>query len=42
MNMRRLFVIAVAGLAVVSATVIARGVATPGSVLGLPGAQIAG
>ncbi len=41
MKVRRLFVIAVAGLALVAATVIARGVAAPGSVPGLPGAQAA-
>jgi hypothetical protein len=42
MKMRRLFVIAVAGLAVVAATVVSCGVLAPGSVpavLGIPGAQ---
>jgi hypothetical protein len=42
MNVRRLFVIAVAGLAVVAAVVIASGGVAPGSVPGLPGAQPAG
>src|SRR5690348_7276595 len=42
MSVRRLFVIAVAGLAVVAAVVIASGGAAPGSVPGLPGAQPAG
>ncbi|HEY3127039.1 MAG TPA: hypothetical protein VGK07_08245, partial [Candidatus Limnocylindria bacterium] len=40
--MRRLFVIAVAGLAVVAAVVIASGGVAPVSVPGLPGAQPAG
>ncbi len=42
MKMRRLFVVAVAGLAVVSATVVSCGVLSPGGVpfvVGLPGAQ---
>jgi len=42
MKVRRMFVIAVAGLALVSAVVIARGVAAPGSVPGLPAVQFAG
>src|SRR5207249_11040738 len=42
MKMGRLFVIAIAGLALVSAVVIARGVAAPGSVPGLPAVQLAG
>ena len=37
MKMRRLFVIAVAGLAVVAATVVSCGVLAPGSVPGVPG-----
>src|SRR5438132_12387472 len=42
MKVRRRFMIVIVGLAVVSAVVIARGVAAPGSVPGLPGAQLAG
>jgi len=42
MKMGRLFVIAIAGLALVSAILIARGVAAPGSVPGLPAVQLAG
>src|SRR5438046_9074122 len=42
MKMGRLFVIAIAGLARGSAVVIARGVAAPGSVPGLPAVQLAG
>lgn len=39
MKMQRLFVVAVAGLGVVAAAVIACGVVAPGSVPGIPGAQ---
>src|SRR3989442_10023193 len=42
MKLGRFFVIAIAGLALVSAVLIARGVAAPGSVPGLPAVQLAG
>jgi N-acetylmuramoyl-L-alanine amidase len=42
MKMRRLFVLAVAGLAVVAAAVMACGVVAPGTVPGIPGVQPGG